>query len=241
MSKFCTLILAAFAVALPIFVTGQVVLPGDCPKYSTQASFNPAQVNASFSNFSLVDVFRVSRVRIIFIFMYCISSSILLCSLLLHVGTRLVDIPPLLKKTQNARWLKLNLQNKELSKWVSKELAPRKFSSRTTFISKGDTFSNLIFYTAMVVQQLRQAMLILTTENWASFWSKCPSPIGTVRACLYLSSLKYCNKNILNKLYLYNHNNSHQLRLTFLDHFYWLQKLCSCLELWPSLHRFPSR
>lgn len=59
MSKFCTLILAAFAVALPILVTGQVVLPGDCPKYSTQASFNPAQVNASFSNFSVTGGRRI--------------------------------------------------------------------------------------------------------------------------------------------------------------------------------------
>ena len=50
MTKFCTLLLAALAVAtLPSLVTSQIVLPGDCPKYATQTQFNPAQVNISQS------------------------------------------------------------------------------------------------------------------------------------------------------------------------------------------------
>lgn len=29
---------------LPSLILGQIVLPGDCPKYATQSRFNPAQV-----------------------------------------------------------------------------------------------------------------------------------------------------------------------------------------------------
>lgn len=45
MANLCAFIsLAAFlAVGIPSLVMGQVVLPGECPKYATQARFNPAQ------------------------------------------------------------------------------------------------------------------------------------------------------------------------------------------------------
>ena len=36
-------------VGIPSFVLGQIVLPGECPKYLTQPKFNPAQVKLNFS------------------------------------------------------------------------------------------------------------------------------------------------------------------------------------------------
>ncbi|EFX76183.1 hypothetical protein DAPPUDRAFT_306286 [Daphnia pulex] len=37
------LLAAVLTVEIPSFVLGQIVIPGDCPKYPTQPSFNPAQ------------------------------------------------------------------------------------------------------------------------------------------------------------------------------------------------------
>jgi hypothetical protein len=38
------LLAVVLTVGIPSFVLGQIVLPGECPKYATQPSFNPAQV-----------------------------------------------------------------------------------------------------------------------------------------------------------------------------------------------------
>ena len=43
MEKLFTLLLVAWMANFP-FISGQIVLPGDCPKYPTQLQFNPAQV-----------------------------------------------------------------------------------------------------------------------------------------------------------------------------------------------------
>lgn len=63
MANLCAFIsLAAFlAVGIPSLVMGQVVLPGECPKYATQARFNPAQVKLNVQkfkcSFNVEDVF----------------------------------------------------------------------------------------------------------------------------------------------------------------------------------------